>query len=94
VIEGQISYYGFFPFLDYVTPEFIGELPSGGLSGGIASEANGPASRSFAVQPVSAYADESLYSTTPYGRRLLPLMRYASALSGVTSNGCAGGWCG
>ena len=71
-----------------------GELPSGGLSGVIASEANGPASRSFAVQPVSAYADESLYSTTPYGRRLLPLMRYASALSGVTSNGCAGGWCG
>lgn len=71
-----------------------GELPSGGLSGPIASEANGPASRSFAVTAPSGTPDEALYASTPYGRRFLAMRRYAGALSGVTSNGCTGGYCG
>ena len=71
-----------------------GELPSGGLSGVLASEANGPASRSFAVTAPAAQPDEALYASTPYGRRFLAMRRFAGALAGVSSNTCYGGGCG
>lgn len=70
-----------------------GDLPSWRLAGPLSAEANGPASRQFAVSSVNATADESLYSTTPYGRRFLAFRRFATAVAGVTSNTCAGGGC-
>lgn len=71
-----------------------GELPSGGLSGPIASEANGPASRSFATSAPASAPDEALYQTTPYGRRFLAMRRFAGALAGVSSIDCYRGPCG
>jgi hypothetical protein len=66
-----------------------GELPSAGVAGTLAAEANGPASRSWAVaKPVSDGGPMALYASTVYGRRFIPYARAMRAVSGVTSNPC------
>lgn len=65
-----------------------GSLSAGGSSGQLASEANGPASRSFKTETLAGYASEGLYASTPYGRRLLPYIRSARAVSGIVMRRC------
>lgn len=69
----------------------MGVLESGGGSGQLASEENGPAKRSFATEQIAGYASEGVYASTPYGRRLLPLVRSARALSAMSLQRCGGG---
>ena len=62
--------------LHFLAPIFGGGVESSGV---IASEANGPASRSFAVPALTMSADEGLFASSYYGRRFLLFRRVTMA---------------
>lgn len=70
--------------LHWLSPSLQGGLVSTGV---LSSEANGPASRSFAVPKLEGAEDEGIYLTTSYGQRYVLLRRQILATCfGTSSN--------